>query len=101
MPTRIFVNESSKERSLWYDDGTIVIQAADTVFRVYGGLLAAKSTVFRNMLSFPKPPVLPVNVYEGCDVVHVPDSASDMYYFLLAIHEFECVYIQSIIQRSI
>ena len=40
---------------LWFEDGNVVFQTETAEFRVYRGILAARSSVFRNMLSVPHP----------------------------------------------
>jgi hypothetical protein len=89
MPTRVCLNEIAEECSLWYNDGTVVVQAEDTVFRVYGGLLANQSTIFQDMFGVPQPLPQDIDTYEGCPLIHVRDSAPDMYHFLLVLHELE------------
>ncbi|KAK7050721.1 BTB domain-containing protein [Favolaschia claudopus] len=73
----------SKIESLWFADGTLVLQAENTIFRVYPGLLATASPVFKDMLAFPQPHDGPK--YEGCPLVQLHDSASDVAHFLKAI----------------
>ncbi|TFK49217.1 hypothetical protein OE88DRAFT_1736862 [Heliocybe sulcata] len=40
---------------LWFEDGNVVFQAQTTFFRVHRGVLAANSSVFKDMFSFPQP----------------------------------------------
>ncbi|KAJ7652836.1 hypothetical protein DFH06DRAFT_1418543 [Mycena polygramma] len=42
--------------SLWFDDDNLILRAESSLFRVSKGVLAARSSVFRDMLSFPVPP---------------------------------------------
>ncbi|KAJ7494271.1 hypothetical protein B0H11DRAFT_1802506 [Mycena galericulata] len=72
---------------LWFEDGNIVVQAENSQFRVYRGVLAARSTVFQNMLSFPQPPEL--ELVEGCPLVRLHDYATEVTAFLKAIFEPE------------
>ena len=44
-----------RDEEFWYEDGTIILIAADVEFRVYRGPLEKHSAVFRDMLSFPQP----------------------------------------------
>ena len=64
-----------KRGSVWFDDGNIVLVAEGTAFRVYRGILARNSEVFRGMFTVPQP--LDGEKWEGCDVVHFTDSAAD------------------------
>ncbi|KAL4252264.1 hypothetical protein ABKN59_002585 [Abortiporus biennis] len=77
---------------LWFDDGTIIIRAEDTLFRVYAGQLSRCSPVFKDTFSLPQPPLADgVNeLYEGCPLVVLNDSAADIEAFLLAIFDVQC-----------
>ncbi|KAJ7108864.1 hypothetical protein C8R43DRAFT_1079994 [Mycena crocata] len=68
---------------LWFKDGTLVIQAENTQFCVYRGLLAAQSSVFNEMLEFPQPP--DSELVQGCPLVRMYDSPSEVMLFLKAI----------------
>ncbi|KAJ7753416.1 hypothetical protein DFH07DRAFT_744469, partial [Mycena maculata] len=59
--------------------------AGNAQFRVYRGVLAARSPVFQDMLSFPQP--ADSDIVEGCPLVHLPDSAADVSVFLRAIFD--------------
>ncbi|KDR69921.1 hypothetical protein GALMADRAFT_76606 [Galerina marginata CBS 339.88] len=71
---------------LWFEDGNLILRAENSLFRIYSGLLAARSSVFRDMLSFP-PPYEGNPTMDGCSIVTVYDSARDMGYFLQAIFD--------------
>ncbi|KAJ7684276.1 hypothetical protein DFH06DRAFT_1155176 [Mycena polygramma] len=70
---------------LWFEDGNLVIQAGNSMYRVFRGILAARSPVFQDMLSFPQPP--DSELVEGCPIVHLHDSAADVHVFLKAIFD--------------
>ncbi|KAJ6630389.1 hypothetical protein B0H10DRAFT_2208051 [Mycena sp. CBHHK59/15] len=70
---------------LWFDDGNLVVQAGRNLHRVYRGVLAKRSPVFEDMLSFPQPP--DSELVDGCPVVHFPDSEADVTVFLKAIFD--------------
>ncbi|KAF7326808.1 hypothetical protein MSAN_02496200 [Mycena sanguinolenta] len=70
---------------LWFDDGNIILQAGNSQFRVYRGILAARSTVFQDMLSLPQPP--DSELVDGCPTVRLPDSERDVTVFLRAIFD--------------
>ncbi|KAJ6548102.1 hypothetical protein DFH09DRAFT_1366967 [Mycena vulgaris] len=76
-PTRV--------EELWFSDGGLVVQADHSLFRVYGGLLASRSPVFKDMLAFPQPP--DAETIDGCSVVRLPDSAMDVTTFFRAIFD--------------
>ncbi|KAJ7663670.1 hypothetical protein B0H17DRAFT_867480, partial [Mycena rosella] len=73
--------------SLWFDDGNIVICAHNVLFRVFRGILAARSPVFAEMLAFPQ--AEDAETIDGCPVLHLDDSAADTMYFLKAIFDYE------------
>ncbi|KAJ7032810.1 hypothetical protein C8F04DRAFT_958479 [Mycena alexandri] len=77
-----------KVDDLWFTTDTIiVIRAENRIFRVSGGILAARSTVFRDMIGFPQPKGGDAEQFEGCPVVRLHDSAQDVEVFLRAIYD--------------
>ncbi|KAJ7735564.1 hypothetical protein DFH07DRAFT_753823 [Mycena maculata] len=66
---------------VWFE----VLQAETTLFRVYRGVLAAQSPIFRDTFAIPQPPTQ--ETYEGCPLVVLHDSASDLRHFLTATHD--------------
>ncbi|KAJ7051318.1 hypothetical protein C8F01DRAFT_1174985 [Mycena amicta] len=75
---------------LWFSDGNIVIQAEDLIFKVFQGILAARSPIFRDMLAIPPPEARDVDdSFEDCPLVRLPDSAADTESFLRAIFDSE------------
>ncbi|KAF7977014.1 hypothetical protein HWV62_4956 [Athelia sp. TMB] len=79
--------ESPLVRSkIWFEDGNIVLQAGGTQFKVYRGLLAESSPVFADMFSIPQP-LTNENLMEGCAVVHLTDSVSDVTFVLEALFQ--------------
>ena len=73
-----------KCQDLWYQDGTVVLQAESLQFRIYGGILAENSPVFRDMFTLAQPQGDELS--EGCPVVRLHDSKSDLYHFLKSLH---------------
>ncbi|CAA7266032.1 unnamed protein product [Cyclocybe aegerita] len=70
---------------IWMDDGSIVLQAEFTQFRVHRTMLTRHSNIFKDMFSVSQPSSdLTV---EGCPVVHLSDSAQDMKYVLSALYD--------------
>ncbi|KAF7353910.1 hypothetical protein MVEN_01077100 [Mycena venus] len=74
-------------RTLWFEDGNLVIQAGNSQYRVYRGFLATRSSVFEDMLSFPQPP--DSELVDGCPLVHLPDPEVEVTPFLKALFEPE------------
>jgi len=78
--------ESQRIEDLWFDDGTLVLQAESSQFRIYKSILSIKSSVLRSILSQPQKETL-----EECPLVHLDDPAQDLTYFLKAIFDTEYV----------
>ncbi|KAJ7611812.1 hypothetical protein FB45DRAFT_843901 [Roridomyces roridus] len=68
---------------LWFDDGSLIVQAGDSQFRVHRSILAACSAVFKDMLSFPQP--ADEQLVDDCPLVHLTDSPEEVTVFLKAI----------------
>ncbi|KAL1938258.1 hypothetical protein VTO73DRAFT_11709 [Trametes versicolor] len=73
----------TRDEEFWYSDGNIILLAHDVEFRVYKGLLAEHSPVFKDMFSLPQPPS-PVTApsEDACPVVHLSDSPEDLRHIL-------------------
>lgn len=67
----------TRSQSLWLEDGNVVIQAEATQFKVYRGLLALHSPIFKDMFTLPQPPS-GEQLVEGCPVVRLSDAAADV-----------------------
>ncbi|OJT09463.1 hypothetical protein TRAPUB_14066 [Trametes pubescens] len=75
----------TRDEEFWYDDGTIILVAGNVEFRVYKGILAENSSVFRDMFSLPQPPISSSDVpssENGCPIVHLSDSPEDLRHIL-------------------
>jgi hypothetical protein len=79
-------NTPTRVEELWFSDGGLVVQAEQSLYRVSGAILAARSPVFKDMLSFTQPP--DAETIDGCPVVRLPDSAADVTCFFKAIFDF-------------
>ncbi|KAJ7057702.1 hypothetical protein C8F01DRAFT_991607 [Mycena amicta] len=71
---------------VWFEDGTIILEAEGTQFKVFRGILAANSTVFEDMLIVGSNLSSDEEMVDGCPVVHVYDDAVDLMHFLKALH---------------
>ncbi|KAJ7188685.1 hypothetical protein C8R46DRAFT_1055489 [Mycena filopes] len=69
---------------LWHNDGSVVLQAESTQFRVHWSVLGRNSSFFRDMQSLPQP--LDQPTVEGCPVVELPDNAIDVEFVLKALY---------------
>ncbi|KAF8216883.1 hypothetical protein K438DRAFT_1658392 [Mycena galopus ATCC 62051] len=74
----------------WNRDGSLVLQAANTQFRVHWSILARHSSVFCDMQGLPQPPGQ--DTVEGCPVVELSDDPEDVQYLLKALYSpsFHC-----------
>ncbi|KAJ7251578.1 hypothetical protein C8J57DRAFT_1474444 [Mycena rebaudengoi] len=79
--------ELSRIEELWFKDGTLVLAAENSLFRVYAGLLAKRSPVFHDMLQIPQPE--DTEIIDGCPVVRLADDERDLRYFLNALFDYE------------
>ncbi|KAF6741453.1 hypothetical protein DFP72DRAFT_944073 [Ephemerocybe angulata] len=70
---------------IWFDDGSLVIQAENTQFKVHKGVLTRHSSVFADVFAMPHPEGEPT--IEGCPVLQLQDSAEDINNFLLALYD--------------
>ncbi|KAF8146874.1 hypothetical protein K438DRAFT_1868531, partial [Mycena galopus ATCC 62051] len=70
--------------NIWYDDGSVVLQAVNTQFRVHWGILAQHSPFFRRMRGLPQPLEQPS--VEGCPVIELPDDPVDVEFILKALY---------------
>lgn len=68
---------------LWFEDGNVVLQAEQTVFKVFKSVLCRESVVFADILSLPASNVQ--DTYEGQPLVAVQEIAEDMTAFLASI----------------
>ena len=76
----------ARDAEFWYADGSIVLVAQRTAFRVYAGWLARRSEVFRDMLSIPVPPQPDGEQrVSGCPVVRLSDTSEALREFLWAV----------------
>jgi hypothetical protein len=75
----------TRHSELWFDDGSVVLKAETTLFRVHCTTLSTHSTVFSDMFGIPQPP--DQEAVEGCPVVHLPDKEEDVGYLLKALYD--------------
>ncbi len=60
----------------WFDDGNIVLQTADTQFRVHRSLLARFSDVMKHCFEIPHSEE--EETVEGCPILRLDDSTKDI-----------------------
>jgi hypothetical protein len=83
----------TKHADLWFCDGSVILQAESTLFRVHKSQLSRRSIVFSDMFALAQPPLITTHAtladetYEGCPVVKLYDSAEDVANLLLALYD--------------
>ena len=78
----------ARHPDLWFSDGSVVLKAETTLFRVHMSILSRHSIFFRDMFTLPQPPQQAQDdVVEGCPVVSLQDSADDLASLLVAIYD--------------
>ncbi|KAJ7607729.1 hypothetical protein FB45DRAFT_806647 [Roridomyces roridus] len=70
---------------LWFPEGGLVLRAGNRIFRVASSILAARSSVFGDILSIPQPDHQPL--IDGCPIVVLHDAEQDAEHFLRAIFD--------------
>lgn len=84
-PIPLPLSQRERHSTVWFKDGTIVLATPSTLFRVYGGILAHYSPIFRDMFSLSQPDAESEN-FDGVPVVHLSDDATELSHFLSALH---------------
>ena len=72
-----------KRSEPWFQDGNIILEAGLTQFKVYRGILALNSDIFRDMFAVSQP--VEQESVDGCPIVHLSDSPDDVRYVLNAL----------------
>ena len=62
-------SEPISHPTLWYDDGSVVLQAETTMFRVHRSILSAQSEIFKDMFAIPQSPTSTDGTVDGCPVI--------------------------------
>ncbi|EPQ50685.1 hypothetical protein GLOTRDRAFT_133788 [Gloeophyllum trabeum ATCC 11539] len=74
-----------RHSELWYPDGNVVVVSKNIAFRIYGGLLARHSPIFKDMLSLNQP--ADAEKIAGCPIVRLADQPEDLESLFLALYE--------------
>ncbi|KAK7062378.1 BTB domain-containing protein [Favolaschia claudopus] len=83
-------SELQRGEGLWFPDASLILRAENSLFRVHSSILAARSSVFRDMVAFPQPRQLEGgegDIVDGLSVVRLHDSAAEVEVFLKAIFD--------------
>ncbi|KAJ7626161.1 hypothetical protein FB45DRAFT_836370 [Roridomyces roridus] len=76
-------NAFTRVADLWFSDGSLVIRAQDREFFVSGAVLAARSSVFSDILSMPQR----ASNSDEMPIVVLPDNSREVESFLRAIFD--------------
>jgi hypothetical protein len=97
--------ELETHSDLWFEDGSVVLRAENTLFKVHISQLSRHSTFFRDMFSLPQPPTkgdsscgsspLTSNGdgngkesrWDGCPLVYLHDKAEDVGNLITALYD--------------
>ncbi|PSR72662.1 hypothetical protein PHLCEN_2v11470 [Hermanssonia centrifuga] len=72
---------STQSQDVWFDQGDVVVQADDAIFRVYSSVLIRSSPVFEDMLDNAR-----VDTFSGCPVLRLQERGNDLAPVLRAMH---------------
>lgn len=78
-----------RSSQFWFNDGNIVLQAENTLFRVHRSILSMHSPIMEACFSFPQPDN--AITLEGNHIVQVSDSAKDignLCSLIFGLHQF-------------
>lgn len=70
---------------IWFTDGSVVLQAQNTQFRVHWGVLTQNSSFFRDMQALPQGNIDQPTV-DGCPLVELHDAVEDVKHLLTILY---------------
>ncbi|KAL5530738.1 hypothetical protein ACEPAF_6996 [Sanghuangporus sanghuang] len=79
------LSAETRQTDFWFEDGSVILLAGTVAFKVHRGQLARHSEVFRDLLSLPQP--IDEAIFEGCPLVELHDSPTDLWYLLRALYD--------------
>ncbi|KAJ7307103.1 hypothetical protein DFH08DRAFT_975661 [Mycena albidolilacea] len=77
-------DEPITRSEMWNSDGSVILQAENTQFRVHWSVLARHSSIFSDMQELPQP--ADQSNVDGCPVVELSDDPKDVEYLLKALY---------------
>ncbi|PIL33068.1 hypothetical protein GSI_04517 [Ganoderma sinense ZZ0214-1] len=69
---------TSRDPDYWFDDGNLILVPRGVAFRVYKGLLAEHSMIFRSMFHVAQAVPASEDLVEGCPVVPLDDCPNEL-----------------------
>ena len=78
-----------KDSHMWFEDGNVVLVAQNSGFRVYKGALSRQSVVFKDLFALPQPKSSsdPEETFDGCPMVHLSDTSTEIREMLRAVFD--------------
>ncbi|KZT72335.1 hypothetical protein DAEQUDRAFT_31522 [Daedalea quercina L-15889] len=73
----------ARDEEIWFADGNVVLVTQRRAFKVYQGLLAHASEVFRDLFTIPQP--ASAETFDGCPVVRLSDHPEDLRHLLRVV----------------
>ncbi|KAJ7350587.1 hypothetical protein DFH08DRAFT_861827 [Mycena albidolilacea] len=83
-------DEPITRSEIWYQDGSVVLQAQNIQFRVHWSILSQNSAFFSQLMGLPQPPDQPT--MDNCPIVELQDDATDAEYLLKALYNLKFLY---------
>ncbi|KZT67627.1 hypothetical protein DAEQUDRAFT_384018 [Daedalea quercina L-15889] len=72
-----------RDDEIWFSDGNIVLEAQGHAFKVYQGLLAHISEVFRDLFTVAQPSGM--ETFDGCPLISLTDHPDEFRHLLRAV----------------
>lgn len=79
------LNHCTHHPTFFLPDGNVVLVCEAILFRTYKGLLSRHSEIFWDMFSLSSHQPADAEVYDGCPVVRLQDTAQDFTYLMSAM----------------
>ncbi|KAM5535545.1 hypothetical protein V8D89_010789 [Ganoderma adspersum] len=77
-----------QDQDFWFEDGSVVVIAQTTAFRVHRSVLSRHSDTFSGLFSIPQPASPEsLELIDGCPVVRVANSAHDFLCLFRALYD--------------
>ncbi|KAI1791592.1 hypothetical protein LXA43DRAFT_422413 [Ganoderma leucocontextum] len=72
------VAAATRDSDYWFDDGNLILVSQGVAFRIYKGLLAEHSAMFRSMFHIAQAAPATEDLVDGCPVIPLDDSPNDL-----------------------
>ncbi|PIL26446.1 hypothetical protein GSI_12204 [Ganoderma sinense ZZ0214-1] len=72
------VKAATRDKDYWFEDGNLILVSQGVAFKIYKGLLAEHSTIFRSMFHIAQGKPETDDLVDGCPVVTLYDSPNDL-----------------------